>query len=280
MSRRLRQWIRGCLGAACLVVPGGCDRPASDTGQASPTIRIASLSPAMTMTLQQAGLGAYLVGRSAFCRDVEHLPVVGDLQTVNAEQLVRLAPTHVFVQRSPQGVDQDLRGLAEVRGWTIVAQPLVDLHDVKKLLEGLPEVIPNAGIASQCELLGARIDEALRSTAGSMRPSVLIVSPGPAPLAWGRDTYLGQLVERAGGANLLSGSQWTTLSLEDIARLDPDVLLVPSDGDPGDLGPLEQAVGAERVRVLSSPAIDVPGPHLVELAPKIRAILSSYTQPP
>ncbi|MDP7519104.1 MAG: hypothetical protein QF438_03030, partial [Phycisphaerales bacterium] len=81
----------------------------------------------MTMTLQQAGLGKHIVGRSAFCRDVEQLPTVGDLQRVNAEQLVRLTPSHVFIQRSPESVDRDLRQLAQLHGWTIVAQRLVDL---------------------------------------------------------------------------------------------------------------------------------------------------------
>jgi len=234
----------------------------------------------MTMTLQQAGLSDAIVGRSAFCRNVDHLPVVGDLQSVNAEQLVRVAPTHVFVQRSPEGVDTTLRHLARQHGWTIVAQPLIDLHDVQKLLNRLPEVSSHEEIASQCELLRARIDEAMHPTNVPDRPRILIVSPGPSPLAWGRDTYLGQLVDRAGGENLLPGNRWTPMSLEDIARLAPDMLLVPADGDPGDLDPLTKAAGSGRVRVLSCPAIDVPGPHLAALAPKIRAILSSYTQPP
>ncbi|MDP6889748.1 MAG: hypothetical protein QF471_00330, partial [Phycisphaerales bacterium] len=257
---------------------GGCEPPPDATRPQG--IRIASLSPAMTTTLQQAGLGKYLVGRSAFCRGVEHLPVVGDLQRVNVEQLVRLSPTHVFVQRSPDGVDGVLRHLAEANGWHIVAQPLIDLHDVQALLRRLPIVFSKAGIAVRCQSLTDKITEALRPIEVDARPSLLIVSPGPSPLAWGRETYLGQLVEAGGGTNLLGGETWTTLSLEDIARLAPDLVLIPSDGDPGDLAALETAAGADRLRVLSYPALDLPGPHLVALAPEIRSIISSYTRLP
>ncbi len=88
------------------------------------------------------------------------------------------------------------------------------------------------------------------------------------------------VVELTHPYNRRSTNRWTPVSLEDIARLSPEVLLVPADGDPGDLGSLIRAVGPKRVHVLSCPAIDIPGPHLTELAPKIRAILSSYTQPP
>jgi ABC-type Fe3+-hydroxamate transport system substrate-binding protein len=234
----------------------------------------------MTTTLQQAGLGKYLVGRSAFCRGVPHLPVVGDLQNVAAEQLVRLMPSHVFVQRPEDGVDQDLRQLAQTHGWTIVAEPLVDLHDVVELLRRLPRVFPEDLIAPQCSELIAGIGDALKPVDISPRPRVLIVSPGPSPLAWGRGTYLGQLVEAAGGTNVLPGSEWATLSLEDIARLAPDVLLVPSDGDPGDLSMLKKAVGEGCVYALSCPSIEVPGPHLAACGLKIRSMLSSYTHHP
>ena len=269
-----RFWLH--LVMVCTTSLGGC-KPSNPDSSESQATRIASLSPAMTMTLQQAGLGKHIVGRSAFCRDVEQLPTVGDLQRVNAEQLVRLTPSHVFIQRSPESVDRDLRQLAQLHGWTIVAQRLVDLHDVAELVTRLPLIFPEADINEKCDQLMTEIGDALQSVEMTVSPNVLIVSPGPSPLAWGDGTYLGQLVEAAGGTNLLPGSEWSSLSLEDIVRLHPDLLLVPADGDPGDLTALQAAAGTDCLRVLSCSAIDVPGPHLTVLAPKIRSILSSYT---
>ncbi|MDP6890195.1 MAG: ABC transporter substrate-binding protein [Phycisphaerales bacterium] len=272
-----RFWIH--LAVICMTSLGGCKPSNSDSPESQAT-RIASLSPAMTMTLQQAGLGKHIVGRSAFCRDVEQLPTVGDLQRVNPEQLVRLTPSHVFIQRPLESVDRGLRQLAQLHGWTIVAQRLVDLHDVAELVRRLPVIFPAAGINEKCDQLMTEIEDALQLVEMTASPSVLIVTPGPSPLAWGGDTYLGQLVEAAGGTNLLPDSEWRSLSLEDIVRLHPDLLLVPADGDPGDLTALQAAVGTDCLRVLSCSAIDVPGPHLATLAPQIRSILSSYTYPP
>ena len=53
--------------------------------------RIVSLSPSITASLIDMGVGEHLVGRSAFCeKGVASIPVVGDLYTVDYERLLRL----------------------------------------------------------------------------------------------------------------------------------------------------------------------------------------------
>jgi len=109
------------------------------------------------------------------------------------------------------------------------------------------------------------------------------VGAGTSPLAWGEDTYLGQLVAATGATNPIKGRVWRTLSLEDIARLDPDVIVVPSGELAPDVSLLTHAAGEDRVQILAFEGINIPGPHLADLAEPIRVLLSrdaAYTGSP
>lgn len=266
-----------CLTLLCMGGGVGCEHqedPRTDVSE----IRIASLSPAMTTTLQQAGLGPLMVGRSAFCREADDLPVVGDLQHINAEQLVRVNPSHIFVQRPDDAVGGVLQQLAQEHGWAIVSQPIVDLPDVVLLLEQIAGTVPHEGVLQKCRVLSAGIADALRQASARQPHRVLILSAEQSPLAWGRDTYLGQIVEAAGGRNIMTDNRWTPLSLEDVVRLNADVVIVPTAIEPMDLATLEAAVDVERIHILYSPSIDIPGPHLASLRLAIECILQDAAE--
>ena len=259
----------------------GCDPP-DPLPQARGT-RIASLSPALTMTLIQIGVEDKIVARSAFCRDVDALPVVGDLQHIDAEQLVRVRPTHVYTQRSVESIDPTLLGLAHQHGWIVVSQPLVGFGDVDDLLASLPQQFPQKRVVEQCSELRESLRRALQPADITPRPRVLIVGGGDTPLAWGSETYLGELVAAAGGDNLIDGRVWHSCSLEDIARYSPDLVIVPSESESIDLSGLAAAVGEERLRPLVFKDIEIPGPHLALLAEPLQGLFfshSAYTEAP
>ena len=259
----------------------GCDPP--DPQPQEIGIRIASLSPALTMTLIQIGIGDKIVARSAFCRNVDALPVVGDLQHIDAEQLVRVRPTHVCTQRRADSIDPKLLELAHKHGWTVISQPLIGLGDVDDLLATLPEQFPQKRVIERCSELRAALRRALQPADIAQRPRVLIVGGGDTPLAWGAETYLGELVAAAGGDNLISGRVWRSCSLEEIARYSPDLVIVPSESDSIDISGLVAAVGEERIRPLVFKDIKIPGPHLALLAEPLRGFLithSAYSEAP
>ncbi|MCH2139773.1 MAG: ABC transporter substrate-binding protein [Phycisphaerales bacterium] len=242
--------------------------------------RIVSLSPAMTEMLHGAGLSSFIVGRSAFCRRAMDAPVIGDLAQVNIESLVRVSPTHVFIQRSDGDLPAGVEELAVDHGWMIINQHMSHFADVQALLFKIGEAFPSAQTA--CMVSSDAIQKALRSRGGTNGPSVLVLGGGPHPLAWGTQTYLGELVEAAGGRNLIDGRAWVTLSLEEIVRAEPDLILVPAEAEDVDLSAIRLAAPQERIQVLVAEGIDLPGPHLAHLASRIDDVLSrsaAYTEP-
>jgi len=250
-----------------------CGRP-SEAVHRSGDVRIVSVSPAMTETLKAVGLGCSIVGRSAFCRDIDDVPVVGDLADVNLERLVRLRPTHVLVQRAAGDLPAGLERLADEHRWTVVSQHIAGLADVAALLARIGETFPSA--AEACSAADFELAEALRSRGAGDGPSLLIIGGGPHPLAWGGDTYLGELVAAAGGRNLIDGATWATLSMEDIARFNPDLVLVPSEAPEPDVSAISNAIPPSRIRVLQARGIELPGPHLAGLAGRIDRLLGVH----
>jgi ABC-type Fe3+-hydroxamate transport system substrate-binding protein len=92
--------------AALIDAAGRLHRPVGDAA------RIVSLVPSITELLFDLGLGASVVGRTAFCvhpqGQVRRARSVGGTKQVNFTKLRALAPTHVIVN-----IDETPRGLAD-----------------------------------------------------------------------------------------------------------------------------------------------------------------------
>jgi ABC-type hemin transport system substrate-binding protein len=232
----------------------------------------------MTTTLQQVGLGDHLVGRSAFCRNVEQLPVAGDLERTNVECLVRLNPTHVFAQGRTDGRHADLRALSTQHKFDLCAHPLRTVEEVQDFLARVAINFPE--VANRSAELADRLEAAMTPQHPHERPTVLIMSEGSSLLAWGSETYLGQLVRAIGFDNMAPSRKWQALTLEDVARINPDCILVPANSSDPDLSTLSAVVPSHRLKVLALPGIDLPGPHLAEIHPylvTLRARLGNAT---
>ncbi|MCH2133847.1 MAG: ABC transporter substrate-binding protein [Phycisphaerales bacterium] len=262
-----------------LLLLHGCgDTPSPAPDPDSP--RIISLSPAITRALEDAGLAPHLVGRSTWCRlrDDRDVPAVGDLHDRDWEGIIRLQPTHVFFQSEDVETDASLVDLAEANGWTLRAWPLRTTGEVRDLFMTLPSAFvgldTDTVLDAQCRELANRIDDALVGNRMALERRVLLVSDGVPPLAWGEQTYLGELLLGIGGVNALGDAAWKTVSLEDVVRLAPDVIIVISETDdpsPPAIAELDIAAVTEgRVHRLVHEDINLPGAHLADLVPMLR----------
>ena len=208
---------------------GGISDPPSSEGP-----RVISLSPGITYTMVDLGLANTLVGRSTFCDAAgKDVAIVGDLSSIDFERIVRLAPTHVFVQETVRGHHRHLEELAAQRGFTLHAWPLDGLGDIERIVVELPQ------------MLGADVGDLSAQLAAALAPqehlggaTALLLAPGR--LAFGRGTWIDEVWTRMGGCNALEAGGWQTLSLEDLARLAPDRIVVISNApiDPTELAQL------------------------------------------
>jgi len=222
-------------------VLAGCNRtPAAATPTAG-TLRIVSLSPAISRTLQDLGLADEIVGRSRFCDFLdEDVPVVGDLLQANYERLIELRPTRVLVQAPEEGIDPELIRLGERHGWTVHAWSGIDgIDDIERLVREIPAALYAAGTdertraTARAAAIVVDIESALTPEAPPEAPPESPTDTGfwrgPTLLVWslepvrvfGRGTYLDEILVRLGGTSATDLEGYPELSLEDVTRLDP-----------------------------------------------------------
>jgi iron complex transport system substrate-binding protein len=195
--------------------------------------RIVSTAPSITEALFALGLGDQVVGVSRFCNfpaSVLKLPKVGTYLAPDAEAIARLVPDLVILQRISSGLTDRLHALRI----SFIEVPHGTLNDV---YTGITLMAKAAGVPDRGSALNDRIKRELTGlqvkAKGLPSPRVLaIVNRRPGMLAditaVGPDNYLQQLLEIAGGTNVLAKPglpMYPRISLETVLRDDPDVIL-------------------------------------------------------
>jgi iron complex transport system substrate-binding protein len=266
-------------GAVCLLVPLRAAVPE----------RIVSTSPSVTETLFALGLGERVVGVSTYCRypdAVTKLPRVGTFLRPDAELIAKLRPDLVIVHAGPHDVVRQLDALR-------IRTATVDRGTLPSVYSSIRAIGSAAGIGDRAEMLVGdlqrHLDRVRSAVAGRARKRVLVIVGRRAGtltdlVAVGSGSYLSDLVEIAGGTNVLAGGglpEYPRISMETVIRLAPDVIVDAGDmGDtPADRARREAAtlgawtrqtaVAAVRERGIHpvmSDAFVVPGPRVVEVA--------------
>jgi len=276
--------LRACIAGMLLVF----------SAQAQP-MRIVSTFPSVTETLFALGAGDRVVGVSNYCRypaAALSLPKVGTYTKPDAEKIALLRPDLVFIEKSAANLADRLDALgikhAEIRIGSL-AEVYSMIHDIGRAV-GLPD---------RAERLNGeirtRLDAFRAQPGGGNRPKVLIVvgrTPGLLTnlTAAGPGPYIGELLEIAGGSNVLTGTSmaYPRISLETVVRLNPDVILDASNmGDASADTSLREAhlrepwlahrelaaVQNGMVFGLTSESLVTPGPRVVDAVELIRQAL-------
>jgi ABC-type hemin transport system substrate-binding protein len=250
----------------------------------------------MTVMLVDLGLGGQIVGRTPFCDSIpESVPVVGSLLDVDYEKLLQVAPTHLLVQPAQSGTDPELERLAAEHDWVLIEQGLDGLEDVETLLLSLVASLklppaPEVQALSERCTASAHVLRTLRATAEpgptSLKTLILV---GIEPLtAAGTDTFLSEMFAAAGAANAIDATGYPELTLEDLATLDPEAIVLlretaPSDADTATvLAPLTssptRAARQARVVIHTDPDSMLPSTRAPLVVERLRGLLSRWSK--
>ena len=199
----------------------------------APARRVVSLVPSVTDVVLALGLQDRLIARSDYDLDarIAHLPSVGPALTPNLEWLASEAPDLVIAWRDVEG-----RALVERIGALGIPVYSSRLEDVPTSLSTIERIATLLGEPERGDSLSAaleaRLDSVRAATRSSARPTVLYLVGGEPPYAPGSKTFVDQLIDIAGGRNLLAdmGDGWHSVSVEEIVRRDPDVIVIPVHG--------------------------------------------------
>lgn len=281
--KAMRHFLTACA-LALLCCALACRRAAAPPRE----LRLISLTPSATELVAALGLTDRLVGvdeYSTYPPQVSGLTKVGSFLTPSLEAIVALRPSHVLAD----DIHKDLGAALRDAGIATVIMPMHSLADVRNALTTLGRELGQRPRAEEVlRELDARVEAA---AAARLRPAprVLVVLDRAAGGLTGlvcaaTGSWIDQLLALLGADNVLaaSGVRYPKVTLEELLRADPDVILDLSfveDGGAAWRGAALRAVTANRVHALRQPFLLSPSPRVPEALATLRAALVPATAP-
>jgi len=255
---------------------------------------VVSLLPAATEALAALGAAERVVGRTRYDTEawLADVPSVGGGLDPNLEAIVALRPDLVVVWESPTG--SKVRERLESLGIGVYAAATRDTAAIYRTIRGLGLLLGRTAAAdSVASHIRAQLDSVRASVPAGPRPSVLYVVAVDPPMIAGTDNFISELIEVAGGEPVqISGDLKgisPQVSLEELIRRQPDVVILPVGEDPAvglrrlraqpgwrDLAAIRDGRAAEVPALL----VNRPGPSIGEMAKVLREVLRTHPAPP
>ena len=214
-----------------------CERDQPAAADDHGPIKVASLVPAATDLIVGMGAGDHLVAVSSFDTDqleaIAGLPRVGDYQNIDWERLQQLRPDVLVIFQSPDRVSPGVRQRAEALGVELVNVRPETLANTLDEIDRLGRLIGQEQKATALRAsMEQRLDAVRQRVAGKPPVRTLIVMNEQATFAVGRSTFLNDLLEIAGGVNVIETDGWPTIDREQRMALAPEATIVLLAGVP------------------------------------------------
>lgn len=206
-----------------------------------PPARVVALSPSVVELLYAVGAPPIARPSSAtFPEAARALPDIGTAYQPSFEQVAAQNPDLIIADAQLQS-PQTLAELAKI-GAPIFSVRVQNVADVARLLRTLGAIM---GKTEEGERAAAQLEAKLAAVEAKLPPSAerpgVFIMVGTADAFWAAkpDSFAGDVVARLGARNLVQEGPdttqfpgFTTYSLERLAALDPDVILVISVAGP------------------------------------------------
>jgi iron complex transport system substrate-binding protein len=248
--------------------------------------RVVSLAPNLTEIVFALGDGNHLAADTDFCDyppEAVQKPHVGGPVNPNLEEIVSLMPDLVLATKS-------INRRETVNALNHIGLPVfvTDPHSVEGMVASVEHLGSALGAeksaATLAEDLRVRLADLGRRLAGAAPRRVLFVVWTDPLISVGRDTFIADAVRRAGGRSVVeTKAEWPHVSLEEIVRLQPEVLVFASSH----AGDTQRDIDALRTRpgwrnleamrhgniVVVSDAINRPAPRMVDAIERLARAL-------
>jgi len=214
-----------------------CDRPLStpvSTIKPGPKVvdvsRVASLSPAATDLLIAMGARNKLVAVSNYdnLEAVKGVPRAGDYLNIDWEKLITLRPQVLVVQMEESRIPSATREKARQIGAELINIRLNNFTDIIIETERLGISVGLADDARDVwQTIREDMDAVRISTASLERVRTLVTLDDTGLFIAGRGTFINDLLQAAGGTNVISAERgdYVTLDEEAIRALAPDAVI-------------------------------------------------------
>lgn len=203
--------------------------------------RIVSLAPSNTEILYALGLEDKLVGTTDYCdypEAAKSKPRVASYTTPNLEKVVSVQPDLILAEAIHE---KTALPAMENLGLTVIVMSAKSLDTVLSDIKLVGQVNGKSKASDRLvDSLTERIQAVVSKTATltpEQRPGVLYVVWHDPIWTMGRETFINDLIRKAGGINIFAADfeKSRVVSLEAIIQKNPQVIIVSGMGTTGDL---------------------------------------------
>lgn len=239
MLKKLLTFATPAVLVLCLVACGADEANETNTSKDTASAkehRLITTTSALTDIMAELDLD--LVGMPETSYDIpkryKDLPTVGNAMDPDEEKIVSLKPTEVF---SVTSLELDLEEPFAAYG---INARFVNLQGIDQLLASIEEIAADYDRVEEGEKLinkiKTKIDELSASVEGKEKPKVLILFGVPGSyLVASENSYVGDLVKKAGGQNIVEGAdqpEYLASNTEYLHQSNPDIIIRLAHGMP------------------------------------------------
>lgn len=199
--------------------------------------KIVSVAPNLTELIYKLDAADRLVGRSEYCDypdEVLDVETVGSMNTPDIEKIISLEPDLVIV--STHFSEENAAKLEELNIPVLALYEEHDVTGVYEMIDTLGTAINKNTEAADCiSEMQDTIATVTTAVEGLEAPSVYyVVGYGEyGDYTAGGDTFVGGLIELAGGDNIAKDVSGWSITLEEIVEADPSIIIISEDGKEG-----------------------------------------------
>ncbi|HEV2883831.1 MAG TPA: cobalamin-binding protein [Pyrinomonadaceae bacterium] len=237
--------------------------------------RFISLAPNLTEIAYAVGAGDRLVGNTTFCdypEEAKKVQKVGDTLQPSIERILALRPQLVLVSTASQ-LEAFTKQLDEHRIAVYITDPH-DLEGVFHSIESVGKLLNRDGRAEETVRQLRQRALSVAAAVKSAKPIRVFYQLSAEPLyTAGRDSFVTDLIRRAGGVSVTSEvpEAWPRYSQEAAVAARPEAIILPTDGSMGSANS-EVAEGLKRspaalsgkVYRINGDFLSRPGPRAVD----------------
>lgn len=193
--------------------------------------RIVSLVPSQTELLADLGLADRVAGITKFCIHpanwLKEKRIVGGTKQLHYERIQALQPDLILANK-----EENTREIVE----TLARDYPVWVSDIYTLKDAL-DMIKRVGELTATEAAAGELTQEIRQGFAQLRPpadrkALYLIWRQPY-MAAGESTFINDMLRRCGYQNLLpEGSRYPQLGVEEITKLNPEVVLLSSEPYP------------------------------------------------
>lgn len=253
--------------------------------------RIISLAPSITEILFALGLQERVVGVTDFCDyppEAKRKMKIGGMVNPSLEVITLLRPDLVLATTAGNRSETVVR--LERLGIPVFVVNPKDLQGVFFSIEQIGQVTGRReGATLLVRRLRERVEQVTWRVAGLKRPRVLYVLWSDPLIVPGQETFLNDLIRRAGGESISTGTSipYPLFSLEEVVARAPEVIIVSKGHGQDDQTLLRRwkdlptlpAVKAGRLYTIDGDLLNRPGPRIVDGLEVLARILHPGVEP-